>query len=466
MNFQTMASELTALPFSNASLLDEATAAAEAMAMCWAITRRKKGGFFVAADCHPQTIAVVQTRAKPLGIEVHVGDPSQIDFDSMDLFGALVQYPTTDGRIENYADLAAKAPRFRRADGRGDGPLGPHSAQATWRVWSRHRSGLESAFWCPHWGSVVPMRPLCRRLQEYERFIPGRVVGLSKDDEGGHAFRLARQTREQHIRREKATSNICTAQVLLAVMASMYAIYHGPEGLRKIALKVRGLTDLLAKGLRRLEFDIGDGTYFDTLKVRLAPGEDLEIITAARSRCINLRQYEDGSVGISLDQTVTRSDIEDLLLVFSKGHEIPFGMEDLLAEVDVEPSQRFARTSSFLEQRGFSPLSCRTRDVAVYPAPARKGSLARLLDDPTRIVHNEAQRIFRDVFPSAGPSLPTSTPLPRSSRTQGYSALFEQLESWLGEITGLTAVSLQPNAGSQGELTGLLVIRALPRSQR
>jgi glycine dehydrogenase len=458
MNFQTMASELTGLPFSNASLLDEATAAAEAMSMCWAITRRKKNGFFVASDCHPQTIAVVETRAKPLGIEVHVGSPRDIDFDAMDLFGVLVQYPTTDGRIEDYTDLANRAHESDALIVAATDLLAltllkpPAEFGADISIGSSQRFGVPLGFGGPHAAFLTT-------LTEYERFIPGRVVGLSKDDEGGHAFRLARQTREQHIRREKATSNICTAQVLLAVMASMYAVYHGPVGLRNIALQVRAMTDLLAKGLRRLGFDIGEGVYFDTLKVRLEPGKETEIITAARSRCINLRQYEDGAVGVSLDQTVTRADLEDLFLIFSRSHEIPFSIDDLIPEVEPELPQLFARTSTYLQQRVFHRFHAehemlryiqklRERDLSLAFSMIPLGSCTMKLNASS------------EMFPISWPEFAHLHPFAPIEQTRGYSTLFEQLESWLGEITGLRAVSLQPNAGSQGELTGLLVIRA------
>ncbi len=458
MNFQTMTAELTGLTFANASLLDEGTAAAEAMTMSWAISRRKRRGFFVAEDCHPQTIAVVETRAQPLGIEILIGNPEEIEFESMDLFGVLVQYPTTDGRVEDYSQLADRAHKSNALLVVATDLLAltllkpPGEFGADIAVGSSQRFGVPMGFGGPH-AAFLATR------QEFERFVPGRVVGLSKDDQGGHAFRLARQTREQHIRREKATSNICTAQVLLAVMASMYAVYHGPEGLRKIALHVRGMTDLLARGLRRLGFDVGDGIYFDTLKIRLEPGTETAIITAARSRCINLRHYDDGSVGVSLDQTVTRADLEDLLVVFSQSHEIPFSLDDLIAEVEAEPPARVARTSSYMQQRVFHRFHAET-EMLRYIQKLRERDLSLAFSMIPLGSCTMKLNASSEMFPISWPEFAQLHPFAPLEQTQGYSTLFEQLETWLGEITGLRAVSLQPNAGSQGELSGLLVIRA------
>ena len=458
MNFQSMVADLTGLPLANASLLDEGTAGAEAMSMTLAATKGKKKGFFVAEDCHPQTIAVIETRCKPLGVEVHVGPPESIDAEGMDLFAALIQYPTTDGRIEDYS---ATAERLHAAGAylivatdllaltllRPPGEFGADIA-----VGSSQRLGVPMGFGGPHAGFLSTHEKL-------ERQLPGRIVGLSKDANGNPAFRLARQTREQHIRREKATSNICTAQVLLAVMASMFAVYHGPRGLRRIGERVHRLTGVLAAGLKRLGFDIGDGLYFDTLKVKLEPGEEGPIVTAARSRCLNLRYYPDGCIGISLDETVTRHDLEQLLKVFSKGHKLPFTIEDLLAEAEGGYPEAFARQTEFLSQAVFKRYhsehgmlrymqQLQERDLSLAHSMISLGSCTMKLNATA------------EMMPITWPEFTNLHPFAPPEQVEGYYQLFAQLEGWLAEITGFSATSLQPNAGSQGEFTGLMVIRA------
>ena len=456
MNFQTMVADLTALPLANASLLDEATAAAEAMSMCYAVTQRKKKVFFAAQDCHPQTLAVLQTRARPLGIELEVGDP--FDLGAAAPFGVLVQYPTTDGRILNYAELAEAA---RQAGAlvvvatdllalallRPPGEFGADIA-----VGSSQRFGVPMGYGGPH-AAFLSAR------QDYERYLPGRLVGLSKDDRGERAFRLARQTREQHIRREKATSNICTAQVLLAIMASMYAVYHGAQGIRRIAQRVSDASRVLAAGLRRLGFDIGDELFFDTLKVRLEPGADVSILTAARSRSINLRHYLDGAVGIALDETVTRQDLQDLLEVFSQGHPLAFSLDELVETVDPGFPKPFARTSDYLTEEVFQRFHAehemlrylhrlQERDLSLTHSMIPLGSCTMKLNASAEMI------------PISWPEFSQLHPFAPPEQAEGYEQLFRQLEAWLAEITGLEAVSLQPNAGSQGELSGLMVIRA------
>jgi glycine dehydrogenase len=458
MNFQTMVADLTALPLANASLLDEATAAAEAMGMCLAITRHKGKTFFVADDCHPQTIEVVKTRCQPLGVDVRIGDPRELTLDGTDIFGVLVQYPTTDGRVEDYSRLAehvhdagalmvVATDLLALTQLRPPGEFGADIA-----VGSSQRFGVPMGFGGPHAGFITTH-------QKHERFVPGRVVGLSKDAAGAPAFRLARQTREQHIRREKATSNICTAQVLLAVMASMYAVYHGPGRLRRIGRRVHAQTRVLAAGLRRLGFDLGDGLFFDTLKIRLQPGEDLDLLTAARSRCLNLRHYEDGCLGLSLDETVTRQDLEALLEVFSRGHELDFSLDDLVDEATVDYPAPMARTSDYLTQEVFQRYhvehemlryisKLQDRDLSLAFSMIPLGSCTMKLNATAEMI------------PISWPEFAGLHPFAPPEQTEGYAEMFRQLEAWLAEITGFDATSLQPNAGSQGELTGLLVIRA------
>jgi len=458
MNFQTAVVDLTGLPMANASLLDEGTGAAEAMSMCLAISRHQRQGFFIAQDCHPQTVAVVKTRCRPLGVEVFTGDPAEIEFDRMNLCGVLVQYPTTDGRIEDYTDLAARAHDAGALLVVATDLLAltllkpPGEFGADIAVGSSQRFGVPLGFGGPHAGFISTH-------QKYERFVPGRVVGLSKDARGGPAFRLARQTREQHIRREKATSNICTAQVLLAVMASMYAVYHGPKVLRQIAAKVHGMTRLLAAGLHRLGFDVGNKPFFDTLKIKLEPSEDLALLTAARSRCVNLRHYEDSALGISLDETVTRKDLEDLFEIFSRGHQLPFSIEDLLGESAGTVPEPFARTSDFLTQEIFNRYHAEHEMLRyIYKLQERDLSLAFSmipLGSCTMKLNATAE-----MLPISWPEFAHLHPFAPPEQSEGYEQLFRDLQQWLADITGLPAVSLQPNAGSQGELTGLLVIRA------
>jgi len=463
LNFQTMVADLTALPLANASLLDEATAAAEAMGMCHNLARdRGRRGFFVAEDCHPQTIAVVRTRAQPLGIEVHVGPADSADVEGQDLFGILVQYPTTDGRIVDYAALAERA----HAGGalfavaadllaltllRAPGEFGADIC-----VGSSQRFGVPLGFGGPH-AAFLSTR------EENKRQIPGRLVGVSKDRHGHPALRLALQTREQHIRRDKATSNICTAQVLLAVMASMYAVYHGPEGLYAIARRVHRLTALLAAGLRRLGLEAGPAPFFDTLRLR-AGARAADILAEARARRINLRDYGDGSVGVSLDETTLEKDLWGLWDAFAVGRALDFTVDDLLEDAGEEYAVPLARTSPFLLHEVFNRHHSehemlrylhrlQARDLSLTTSMIPLGSCTMKLNATSEMLP-VTWREFAELHPFAP-----------ADQVKGYAELFTQLEAWLAEITGFAAVSLQPNAGSQGEYAGLLVIRAFHHSR-
>jgi glycine dehydrogenase len=459
LNFQSMVADLTGLPLANASLLDEPTAAAEAMAMCHTITRRSKSGFFVAADCHPQTLAVLETRAQPIGIRLHVGDPAECDFGQQDLFGILLQYPTTDGCVRNYEELTAQA----RAAGaltvvaadllalallRPPGEFGGDIA-----VGSTQRFGVPLGFGGPH-AAYLATR------EEYKRQVPGRIVGMSKDDRDRSALRLAMQTREQHIRRDKATSNICTSQVLLAVMASMYAVYHGPEGLRRIARRVHALTAALAAGLRRMGLDVGNEPFFDTLRVRLAEASSADVLRTARERRINLRDYADGSsVGVALDETVSADEVRSLLEIFAGGRSVPFDVEDLEQAAEAEYDAPLARTSDYLTHDVFHRYHAehemlryiqrlRGRDLSLAQSMIPLGSCTMKLNGTSLML------------PVSWPEFTRIHPFAPADQSHGYAEMFEQLEHWLAEITGFSAVSLQPNAGAQGEYAGLLVIRA------
>ncbi len=353
LNYQTMVADLTGLPLANSSLLDEATAAAEAMSMCYGIGRGKKNTFFVSEDCHPQTIAVVKTRAMPIGIDVEVGSVDSIDFEKQDIFGVLLQYPATDGRIHDYADLTERAHEAGAMVVVATDLLAltllrpPGEFGADVAVGSSQRFGVPLGFGGPH-AAFLSTR------EEHARRMPGRIVGVSQDAEGRTAYRLAIQTREQHIRREKATSNICTAQVLLAIMASMYGVYHGPNGLKRIAGRIQGLTSVLAHGLKRLDLDVGDRPFFDTLRVQVGEEKAEKIHRAARGRELNLRPYSDGSVGISLDETTTVKEIATLLEIFSSSETLPFKVEELLDDAETEFTAPFARTSAFLTHPVFN----------------------------------------------------------------------------------------------------------------
>ena len=461
LNYQTMIADLTGLPIANASLLDEGTAAAEAMHMCRELTDEDKGIFFVADDCHPQTIEVVRTRAAAIGVELRIGPASAPDLGGV--FGLLVQYPTTDGRVVDYAPLVEKA----HAGGalvvvaadllaltllRPPGDFGADVA-----VGSAQRFGVPLGYGGPH-AAFLATR------EDYKRQLPGRVIGVSKDRNGKVAFRMAMQTREQHIRREKATSNICTAQVLLAIMAGMYAVYHGPEGLRRIARRVHALTLTLAEGLRRLGYDLGNDPFFDTLRVNLAGRSTARltsdtVLAAARARRINLRKLADDAVGIALDETVTAADLEALLEIFA-GDRVPdFGVDDLAASAGRDIAEPHARTSDFLAHPVFHRFHTEhemlryikrleSRDLSLATSMIPLGSCTMKLNATAEMV------------PLSWPGFSSLHPFAPADQTEGYQTLFRTLERWLCEITGFTACSLQPNAGSQGEYSGLLVIRA------
>ena len=465
LTYQTMIADLTGLPMANASLLDEGTAAAEAMHMCRELAADEKNGknvFFVADDCHPQTIEVVRTRAEVVGVEVRVGSAASPDLNGV--FGLLVQYPATDGRVVDYAPLvekahAAKALVVVAADLlslvllRPPGEFGADVA-----VGSAQRFGVPLGYGGPH-AAFLATR------DEHKRQLPGRVIGVSRDRHGKTAFRMSMQTREQHIRREKATSNICTAQVLLAIMAGMYAVYHGPEGLRAIARRVHALAVTLAEGLRRLGHDVPNEDtepFFDTLRVRVAGRSADDVLAAARKRRINLRKLADNAVGIALDETVTAADVDALLEIFA-GDRVPdFSAGDLAAKARIEIEGAHARTSDFLTHPVFHRFHTEhemlryikrleSRDLSLATSMIPLGSCTMKLNATA------------EMAPLSWPGFSSIHPFAPVEQAQGYLTLFSTLERWLCEITGFAACSLQPNAGSQGEYSGLLVIRAYHR---
>lgn len=465
LNFQTMVSDLTALPVANASLLDEATAAGEAMTMCRAVAGDDgaRQTFFVADDCHPQTIAVVQTRAKPLGIDIVVGAPDRFDWASGRAFGVLLQYPTTDGRICDYSSIIAAAHKSGALVVMAADLLAltllrpPGELDADIAVGTSQRFGVPLGFGGPHAAFMS-----CK--DQLKRHLPGRIIGVSKDAHGKSAFRLAIQTREQHIRREKATSNICTAQVLLAIMAGMYAVYHGPSGLRRIAERIRAFTTALAEGLRNASHDVGDCTYFDTLRVRLHGGqaEAKKVIAATEKERFNVRDFGDGSVGISLDEMTDRTELAKLLGCF--GVKATTDSVDSLVPKDASLPQMFERQSGYLTHPVFNSYHSETEMLRyIFRLQSRDLSLAHSmipLGSCTMKLNATSEMV-----PVTWPEFGRIHPFAPSAQTKGYSVMFEQLERWLSEITGFAAVSLQPNAGSQGEYAGLLVIRAYHESR-
>ncbi|MBL8763074.1 MAG: aminomethyl-transferring glycine dehydrogenase [Phycisphaerae bacterium] len=466
LNFQTMIADLTGLPLAGASLLDEATAAAEAMAMCFAVAGGGAAGsarkrFYVAQDCHPQTTAVVRTRAEHLGIEVVVGDPHAADFSSGNFCGILVQYPTSDGRVVDYRGLAERARAASAMVVAATDPLAltlltpPGEWGADVAVGSAQRFGVPMGAGGPH-AAFIATRP------EHARRLPGRIIGVSRDAQGHTAFRMAIQTREQHIRREKATSNICTAQALLAITASFYAVYHGPAGLTRIATRVLGLTRALAAGLRGLGHTLADAPFFDTVRVKLAFGSAASVMSAAWDRGMNLRDYRDGTVGVTLDETSTREDVAALLAVFNGGRDpgakLP-GVDELAGRVPAAYPAPFARGSGFLTHEVFNSFHSETELLRyIFRLQSRDLSLAQSmipLGSCTMKLNATSEMI-----PVTWPEFGRIHPFAPADQTRGYQRLFEDLERWLADITGFHAVSLQPNAGSQGEYAGLLVIRA------
>ena len=452
LNYQTMIADLAGMPIANASLLDEATAAAEAMSMCAAQTSRRS--FFVADDCHPQTIGVVEPRAKGLGIGVVVGDPSALDLDAREYAGVLVQYPATDGRIADHSNLAERAHAAGAMLVVAADPLAlalltpPGEWGADIVVGSTQRFGVPMGYGGPHAAYMAVRENLVRRM-------PGRLIGVSRDANGGPALRMAIQTREQHIRRDRATSNICTAQVLLAIMAGFYGVYHGPDGIRNIARRVRALACTLAEGLRRRGHVVHEGAFFDTVRVRPAGGVDAVKARLAEKR-INVRDFGDGSLGISLDQTVLVDDLHDLWACFGAGDENP---EAILAEVEVDYPASLARTSEFMTHPVFHRHRTETtllryitelqsKDLSLAHSMIPLGSCTMKLNAASEMV------------PVTWPEFGNLHPFAPREQAAGYEALFRSLESWLAEITGFAGVSLQPNAGSQGEYAGLMTIRA------
>jgi glycine dehydrogenase len=460
LNFQTLIMELTGMEIANASLLDEATAAAEAMTLCRRASKAKGKRFFVSQDCHPQTIDVIRTRAEPLGLDVVVGD-HQRDLDAFEGFGVLLQYPASSGEIYDYAGAIAQAHvkgalvvvaadllalTLLKPPGEFDVDVVVGSAQ---------RFGVPLGYGGPH-AAFFATR------DRFKRDMPGRLVGVSVDAQGNKALRLALQTREQHIRREKATSNICTAQALLAIMASLYACYHGPQGLTAIAERVHGLTVTFAEGLRQLGYEVATSAFFDTLTIKT--GECTKAIhQAVRNRRINLRPTSADAIGIAFDEKSTPAEVETLWAIFAKDGKIP-DFVALEAQAAEAIPVGLVRTSEFLTHPVFNSYHSETemlrylrfladRDLALDRCMIPLGSCTMKLNATTEMI------------PITWPEFGNLHPFAPRSQADGYTELTNDLERMLAACTGYDAVSLQPNAGSQGEYAGMLAIRGYHASR-
>ena len=461
LNFQTMVVDLTGMDIANASMLDEGTAAAEAMGLCRTLRKDDKANtIFISNQCHPQTIAVVQTRAEALGIRVVVGDAAACDF-SEKTFAVLLQVPGTDGAIVDPGAVIEKAHSHGAmvivaADLlaltllKSPGEMGADVAVGT-----TQRFGVPMGYGGPH-AAYFATR------DAFKRAMPGRLVGVSRDAHGNPALRLALGTREQHIRREKATSNICTAQVLLAVMASMYAVYHGPEGLTQIARRIHLFAVTLAAGLRKLGWKVASGPFFDTVRVELGTALAADLVKLAQARQINLRVLDAHTVTISLDETT--DDLADLFAIFNGGKDAGLDLATLAAQADAAFAESLARKSAFLTGTVFNAHHTETemlryirrlevKDLSLTTSMISLGSCTMKLNATS------------EMLALTWPLIANLHPFAPVEQAQGYAELFRQLESWLAEITGFAAVSLQPNAGSAGEYAGLLTLRGYHASR-
>ncbi|HJU70090.1 MAG TPA: aminomethyl-transferring glycine dehydrogenase [Gemmatimonadaceae bacterium] len=466
LNFQTVVIDLTGLEIANASLLDEATAAAEAMTLAYAVKGKPgKNTFFVSALCHPQTIDVVRTRAQVRGIDVVVGDDRSATIGE-DTFGVLVQYPATDGSIHDYRELVKRAHASEAlvvvaADLLALTLLTPPGEWgADIAIGNTQRFGVPMGYGGPH-AAYLSTR------DEFKRQLPGRIIGVSRDAEGRPALRMALQTREQHIRREKATSNVCTAQVLLAVIAGMYAVYHGPDGLRRIARNVHRLATVFAGGVQRLGFAVAKAPFFDTVRVECgsgAPRGALAIAELGASRDINVRVLGESAITVAFGETHTLDDVRDLLAVFNGGRDAGVDVASLAGTPDEKFDAAHARATPYLMHPVFNSHHSETellrymrklesRDLSLAHSMIPLGSCTMKLNAAA------------EMYPVTWPELGALHPFVPRAQAEGYAEMFAELERDLAEITGFAATSLQPNAGSQGEYAGLLVIHAYHESR-
>ncbi|MEJ2537974.1 MAG: glycine dehydrogenase (aminomethyl-transferring), partial [Calditrichia bacterium] len=470
LNFQTMVSDLTGMEIANASLLDEATAAAEAMTMLYRLRSRDKvtaeaNVFFVSETCLPQTIDVLKTRAEPMGIELEIGDHTKFEFGEK-IFGAIVQYPAEDGAIYDYHQFIAKAHEkdilvVVAADLLSLVLLtSPGEMGADVVVGNSQRFGVPMGFGGPH-AAYFATR------DDYKRHIPGRIIGVSIDRNENIGYRMALQTREQHIRREKATSNICTAQALLSIMAGMYAVYHGPEGLKAIAGRIHAFARILEENLKEIGFPQENKYYFDTLKIRIKSGQ-LEVIRRlALAAEMNFRYIDHEHIGISCDEHTSPEDIQTIVAILGQatGKEtstVEFGKYDQGIEVNY-PSE-LIRKSEFLTHPVFHEHRSETKmmryikqlenkDLSLTTSMIPLGSCTMKLNPATAMM------------PVSWPEFGKLHPFVPIDQAQGYMEMIEELENLLCEITGFSAASMQPNSGAQGEYTGLMIIRAYHKSR-
>jgi len=469
LNFQTMVADLTGLPVANASLLDEATAAAEAMHMLHALSpltaEQDRGGvFLVSSGCHPQTIEVVRTRARPLGIEVRGADPEQLDFAREQAFGVLLQYPATDGALPDLAPVCRRAHDAGTLVAMATDLLAltvltpPGELGADVAVGSAQRFGVPLGYGGPHAAFFATRADWTRKL-------PGRLIGVSEDAHGHRALRMALQTREQHIRREKATSNICTAQVLLAVMAGMYAVYHGPRGLRAIAERTAGLAAVLARGLEKLGLRVRHRQFFDTIRIDGSEADVGAWLQGAASRKLNLRRLSPTAVTVALDETTTPADVVQLWGAFARGQtRTELSVESLAREVELPWALEASRRSAYLTHPVFNTHHSETemlrymrgleaKDLSLTRAMIPLGSCTMKLNATVEMI------------PVTWPEWGRLHPFAPREQADGYRQIFTDLERMLSAITGFAATSLQPNAGSQGEYAGLLAIRGYHESR-
>ena len=445
LNFQTMVTDMTGLPIANASLLDEATAAAEAMVMMLRSTKNKNT-MLVADNCHPQTIDVIKTRAEPIGVKINIMSIDEFEF-SNDIFGVLLQYPSTDGQVFIFDEICNKAHAAGALVSVATDLLSlailpsPGEIGADIAIGNSQRFGVPIGYGGPHAAFIS-----CS--EKFKRKMPGRIIGVSVDQNGNKALRMALQTREQHIRRDRATSNICTAQVLLAVMAGMYAVYHGQKGIKQIAEKIHNNTNLLASSLKNKGYKILHEEFFDTIRISLENFSLDKIKERAEALRINFRYYQNDDVGISIDETCSDDDINDILSIFDAD------MND-----NLKFKLRSERKSEFLTHSIFNKYHSETemmrylhrlesKDLALNTSMIALGSCTMKLNAASEMI------------PISWPEFSSIHPFAPKSQTEGYNELASTLSDWLMKITGLDGCSLQPNSGAQGEYAGLLVIRA------
>lgn len=459
LNFQTMVTDLTGLEFANSSLLDESTAAAEAMTLCSAVNRGTKPIFLVDERCHPQTIAVCDSRAKGLGLEVVVCKWQDFEshYASKKVCGVLVQYPNTDGAIIDYEDMAktAKAAKVMVVAATDLLALTQLTPPAEWGadvcVGSAQRLGVPMGYGGPHAGFFAT-------FEKHKRMVPGRIIGISVDSAGNPALRMAMQTREQHIRRDKATSNICTAQALLANIAGMYGVYHGPEGLKTISHRIHSLSSILAEGAMRLGYGVPTEPFFDTVTLKTAAGGADKVLETAVAHGCNFRKIDDSTISIAFDETTKPKDVDLIFSILSGGQSAPFTAESLADSVSGQIPEKFARKTPFMTQTVFNSMHAEhdmlrylkkleSRDLSLCHSMIALGSCTMKLNSTTQMM------------PVTWPELANMHPYAPVDQAEGYNEMFKDLSDMLCEITGFDSMSLQPNSGASGEYAGLMSIR-------